>query len=362
MSTERNQSTGSSKVRTFEDKPAMRERVPLLVGLVGPSGGGKTFSALRLATGIQKATGGDIHFVDTEARRALHYADRFKFRHLAFGAPFSPLDYLAAIEHCIKKGAKTIIVDSMSHEHEGPGGVLEWHEAEHKKKGGGENTKFAAWAIPKAARRRLINSILQLEANFIFCFRAKEKIKLATKQERANGEDAIKPLGFMPIAGEEFVFEMTVNALLLPGAGGVPTWNPSGIGEHQMVKLPEQFRKLFLEKQQPLSEQLGEQMAIWAAGTAIEGGLLNELKDAIAIAGDTESLKLVWPRIQQVAKDKSLPPAQYNALVELFKDRKKEIDDAAEAYARGEVPADQEPKTSESESDDETTAATGTDD
>lgn len=357
MTTDRNQSTGSSRVRTFEDKPAMRERVPLLVGLVGPSGGGKTFSALRLATGIQKATGGDIHFIDTEARRALHYADRFKFRHLAFGAPFSPLDYLAAIEHCIKKGAKTIIVDSMSHEHEGPGGVLEWHEAEHKKKGGSESTKFAAWAVPKAARRRLINSVLQMEANFIFCFRAKEKIKLATKQERANGEDAIKPLGFMPIAGEEFVFEMTVNALLLPGAGGVPTWNPHGLGEGQMVKLPEQFRKLFLSKQQPLSEELGEQMAIWAAGTAIEGGLLSELKDAIAIAGDVESLKLVWPRLQQVARDKSLPAAQYNALVELFKDRKKEIDEEASATAEPEQAADEPPSEREPGNDDEETAA-----
>lgn len=363
MSTETPNTKTSS--RKFEDKPAVRERVPLLVGLVGPSGGGKTFSALRLATGIQKATGGEIHFIDTEARRALHYADRFKFRHLAFGAPFSPLDYLAAIEHCVKKGAKTIVVDSMSHEHEGPGGVLEWHEAEHKKKGGGENTKFAAWAIPKAARRRLINSILQMEANFIFCFRAKEKIKLATKAERAAGEDAIKPLGFMPIAGEEFVFEMTVNALLLPGAGGVPTWRPTGLGEGHMVKLPEQFRKLFLAKDQPLSEELGEQMAIWAAGTAIEGGLLNELKDAIAIAGDVESLKLVWPRIQQVPKDKSLPAAQYNALVELFKDRKKEIDAAAEAAANGEVPPSDEPPDSSREPGDDNEDAekpTGTSD
>lgn len=343
--------SGSS--RKFEDKPALRERVPLLIGLVGPSGGGKTYSALRLATGIQKATGGDIHFIDTEARRALHYADRFKFRHLSFGAPFSPLDYLAAIEHCVNKGAKTIVVDSMSHEHEGPGGVLEWHESVHKAKGGGENTKFAAWAVPKAARRRLINSILQMQCNFIFCFRAKEKIKLATKAEKLAGEDAIKPLGFMPIAGEEFVFEMTVNALLMPGAGGVPTWNPSGIGEGQMVKLPEQFRKLFLEKREPLSEQLGEQMAIWAAGTAIEGGLLSDIKEAIAIAGDVDALKLIWPRINQIPKDKSLPPAQHSALVELWKDRKAEIEKGAAAAADGEVPADQEPPASEREPGDD---------
>ena len=76
--------------RTFDDRPATREATPLLVGLVGPSGAGKTFSALRLATGVQRVVGGDIYFIDTEARRGLHYAERFTFRHLPFGAPFSP--------------------------------------------------------------------------------------------------------------------------------------------------------------------------------------------------------------------------------------------------------------------------------
>ena len=40
---------------------------------------------------------GDIHVIDTEARRALHYASYFKFRHTPFDAPFGSLDYLAAM-------------------------------------------------------------------------------------------------------------------------------------------------------------------------------------------------------------------------------------------------------------------------
>ena len=184
--------------RTFDDKPAARESVPLLIGLMGPSGGGKTFSALRLGTGMQRVSGGEIFVIDTEARRALHYADRFRFRHVVFEAPFSPLDYLAAIEHCVKRGAKTIIVDSMSHEHEGPGGVLEMHAAEVKRMAGGdtgkaERVKMLAWAKPKADRRRMINSILQVPCNFIFCFRAKEKLKIERGKEP-------EPRGFMPLA------------------------------------------------------------------------------------------------------------------------------------------------------------------
>jgi ABC-type oligopeptide transport system ATPase subunit len=245
--------------RTFEDKPATRERVPLLIGLTGPSGCGKTFSALRLATGMQRLTGGDIYFIDTEARRALHYADQFKFKHVEFRAPFSPLDYLEAIEHCVRKAAGVVIVDSMSHEHEGPGGVLEWHERE---MGGDFKKQMLAWAKPKAARRRLINTILQLGVNAIFCFRAKEKIKLPAKGDPDKNP---REMGWMPIAGEEFVYEMTTNILLYPGSGGVPAWNPTLPGERQMTKLPLQFETIFAQSQ-PLSEEIGAALATWAAG------------------------------------------------------------------------------------------------
>ena len=47
--------------RKFEDKEAVREAVPLLVGLFGASSSGKTYSALRLASGMREVTGGDIY-------------------------------------------------------------------------------------------------------------------------------------------------------------------------------------------------------------------------------------------------------------------------------------------------------------
>jgi len=253
----------ASGSRTFEDTQATRQRVPVLVGLTGSSGSGKTFSALRLATGIQRVTGGDIGYIDTEARRSLHYADRFKFRHLEFKAPFGPLDYLAAIQHFASKGVRTIVVDSASHEHEGAGGVLEMHEQETDRLAKAwnqsrEKVQLTAWAAPKAQRRKLINSILQMDVNAIFCFRAKEKIKVVP------GKNPVQ-LGWMPIAGEEWIYEMTVNCLLYPAGGGVPVWKTEEPGERQMLKLPAQFESIF-SKAQPLSEDIGESLAKWAAG------------------------------------------------------------------------------------------------
>jgi hypothetical protein len=251
------------KPRIFDDRPAVREKTPVLVGLVGPSGSGKTYSALRLAAGFQRVTGGETFFIDTEARRALHYAEKFNFRHVAFGAPFSPLDYLSAIQHCMtaaERTAKTptIVIDSMSHEHEGPGGVLEMHQEEHTRLGGREGTKMLAWGKPKAARRRLINSILQLEANFVFCFRAKQKLKIERGKEPEN-------LGYQPIGADEFIYEFTLKCLLLPGANGVPTWQSDMIGEKAMIKLPEQFRQTFNANPQ-LTEDIGAELAAWGVG------------------------------------------------------------------------------------------------
>jgi ABC-type dipeptide/oligopeptide/nickel transport system ATPase subunit len=252
--------------RTFVATEAKREKVPLLVGLMGPSGGGKTYTALRLATGIQSVVGGDIYFVDTESRRGLHYADKFKFKHVPFDAPFGSLDYLAALKWCVDQGAGVIIVDSMSHEHEGPGGMIDLQDQILTKMAGDNYGKRQAmqmlsWAEPKGKRRALINGILQLNCNFIFCFRAKN----TSKPVKRDGKNVVEAQGFMPIAGEEFVFEQTLNALLLPGSGGVPTWHSDAIGERTMIKLPEQFSGL-AQRNAPLDEKVGERLAKWASG------------------------------------------------------------------------------------------------
>src|SRR5215469_6915922 len=245
--------------RVFIAKPAVRESVPLLIGLMGPSGSGKTFSALRLATGIQKVTGGDIYGIDTESRRMLHYADQFSFKHIEFKSPFGSLDYLAAIRQCVEAGAGVVIVDSMSHEHEGTGGMLDYHDREVDRLAGNDIAKrdrinMLAWQKPKAARQKLINGLLQLNANFVFCFRAEEKTKPV--------KGAVIEMGYMPIAGKQFLYEQTVNILLPPKSNGAPQWRSDFVGEKSMMKLPDQFRDIFAE-QKSLDQDIGRRLAEW---------------------------------------------------------------------------------------------------
>jgi hypothetical protein len=276
---------------------AKRESTPLLIGLVGPSGGGKTKSALRLAAGIQKVRGGRLVGIDTEARRMLHYADEFPLTYLEFKAPFSSARYLEALKAASEKAeGGVVIVDSMSHEHEGEGGYLEFHEAELDRIAGNdwkkrERVTFTAWIKPAAERRRLINSILQMNTAFVFCFRAKEKLKIVKGQEPI-------PLGWQAIAGEEFAFEMTVRCLLPPGANGIPDWSEEAF-QHGVPKRSDFHRPLLPDGAQ-LSEAIGERLAQWAKGS-LSGALLVEQARTFAARG-TSAYADYWGTLSKAQK------------------------------------------------------------
>ena len=307
-------------MRQFTIKKAKREAMPVLFGLIGPSGSGKTFSALRLATGIQRVMPGEIHVIDTEHRRSLRYADLFEFEHMDFEPPFSPLDYMAAIEQSVSAGAKTLIIDSISHSHEGVGGVLEWHdrvarEQAEKWKCSLEVVQFGAWAEPKAAVTKLKQKVIQLGCNVIFCYRAKEKIK---PPNRKKGEREMTELGWMPIGDMELVYEFAANALLTPGCEGVPTWMPGRPGEQRFSKLPREFKQILNPNGKPvqLSEDLGEAMARWSAGDDPFGKLMARIESA-----GPDDMSALADEMRRIRANKSMPPAQHKQLVEALKRR-----------------------------------------
>lgn len=257
----------NAPVRKFEVKEAVREQVPLLIGLMGPPGSGKTYSALTLAEGMKQVSGGDAVLIDTEGGRSKKYADLFKFRRIDFGAPFKPVDFLAAVREAIAANPCAVIIDSMSDEHEGEGGVLDWHDAELDRMAGNDWSKRervgqAAWIKPKANRREMINGLLQIQTPLIFCFRAREKVK---QIKNDAGKMAPTNIGYQPIAPSEIVFAMDVNCILPPKSDGVPAWKSDKMGEDFIIKLPEFFKSIFTEGA-PITKETGRALAAWAKG------------------------------------------------------------------------------------------------
>ncbi len=287
---------------TFSFRPAIREEVGLLIGLMGGTGSGKTFSALRLATGI---VGQDKPFalIDTESRRALHYApppgqepdfkDTFRFDHAELGAPFRPEAYLEAIKAADAAGYKVIVVDSASHSWAGEGGVLDWQEEELTRMAGDdwkkrEACKMAAWIKPKMSHKKMMQGLLQVRATLILCFRAEEKVemtrddkgKMVIQQKQGmTGRD-----GWFPICEKNLPFELMASFLLLASKPGFPL----------PLKLEEQHKALFpLDK--PLGEESGRLIAEWAAG-AKKPSLLESAKEEFSKIDNLVHLANHWKK------------------------------------------------------------------
>lgn len=247
---------------TFSFRPATRENVGLLVGLAGASGSGKTYTAMRLASGIA----GDKPFavIDTEAGRAKHYADLFRFDHGDLTPPFRPSAYADAITAASDAGYPVIVVDSVSHVWAGDGGVLDWQEEELTRMAGDdwkkrEAVKMAAWIHPKLAHKQMVQRLLQVRSHLILCFRAEEKIEMIRGDD---GKMKIVPKvsatgldGWMPVCEKNLPYELTASFLLMAAKPGVP----------HPIKLQEQHRVLFpLDK--PITEASGRAIAEWASG------------------------------------------------------------------------------------------------
>ena len=247
---------------SFTFKRATRENVGLLIGLIGASGSGKTYTAMRLASGIC----GDKQFcvIDTEAGRAKHYADQFNFDHGDLKPPFRPDAYAEAIMAADKAGYPVIVVDSCSHEWAGDGGILDWADDELDRMAGDdygkrERVKMASWIKPKMAHKAMIQKLLQVRAHLILCFRAEEKVEMVKnaqgKTEIVPKKSAIGLDGWMPVCEKNMPYELTASFLLMAAKPGIP----------HPIKLQEQHRDLFpLDK--PITEDSGKRLAAWATG------------------------------------------------------------------------------------------------
>lgn len=229
-------------------------------------------SAMKLAKGI--SGGKRFAMIDTEARRSLHYADQFDFDFIDLKPPFTPDAYTEAITAAEKAGYTAIITDSMSHEHAGEGGVLDWQEQElneliERAKQRGDNRdewklrdayNQLSWQKPKKAHKRMVDKFLQCRSHLIFCMRAEDKVEF---KKDATGKTVVVPKetlsgfkGWIPICDKRFLFELTTSFILLPDRPGVPI----------PIKLQEQHKAFFPEGK-PITEEAGAKLAAWAKGS-----------------------------------------------------------------------------------------------
>lgn len=190
----------------LELKKAAREQVKIKIGLAGSAGSGKTASSLLLGYGIV----GDwskIALIDTENRSSELYAGA-KFGDVTIGdfnvihiaPPFTPEKYIEAMDMCLKASEiELIILDSMSQEWDGKGGVLEIHTNM-------PGNSFTNWGKLTPRHNRFIDSIIHANKFVICTMRTKQDYVLVEK----NGKQVPEKVGLKAITREGVDYEFTL--------------------------------------------------------------------------------------------------------------------------------------------------------
>lgn len=181
----------------MELRKANRSLARIRMALQGPSGSGKTLSALKIAYGICNDWS-RVAVIDTENRSADLYSALGNYNVLNLEAPYTPERYIEAINKCESVGMDVIIIDSISHEWEGEGGILDIHS---KMIG----NSFTNWSKLTPRHNALMQRILKSGKHIIATVRSKQEYVITDK----NGKAAPEKVGMKGIQREGFDYEFT---------------------------------------------------------------------------------------------------------------------------------------------------------
>jgi len=182
-------------------RKAERTKLWARVAIYGPSGSGKSFTAMRIATGLAAKAGSRIAAIDTENRSLSKYADRFDFDVDDLGN--RTIDtYLASINQCIKDGYKVLVIDSLSHAWKE---LLEEVDRIAAKSFSGNS--WAAWAKGTPKQNKLIKAIVDFPGHLIVTMRSKTEWAL---DKDNNGKNTITRSGLSPEQGKGIEYEFDV--------------------------------------------------------------------------------------------------------------------------------------------------------
>ena len=178
-------------------KKAVKSQAKLRAAMFGPSGAGKTYSALSIATGM----GNKIALIDSERSTASKYADRFEFDQVDLETK-SIDEYVQYIKLAATNGYDVLIIDSLTHAWQA---LLESVEklAQAKYKG---NT-WSAWSEGTPEQRKLVDAIVSYPGHVIATMRSKTEWQTTTND---RGKTAPVRVGLAPEQGKGIEYEFDI--------------------------------------------------------------------------------------------------------------------------------------------------------
>lgn len=173
-----------------------RKQAKIKMALQGSAGAGKTFSALLLAQGLTNGDLSKVAIIDTENGSADLYAHLGNYNVVSLKPPFTPQQYVDAIELCEGSGMNVIILDSISHCWDY---LLDYHSSL-------AGNSFTNWAKIKPLEKLFVDKILQCNAHVIATMRTKQDYVLNQK----DGKFIPEKVGLKAVQRDGLDYEFTL--------------------------------------------------------------------------------------------------------------------------------------------------------
>lgn len=229
-------------------KKAEKRKSYLRLAITAPSGGGKTFTALRVASGIAEKIGSRIAFIDTEHGSASLYADKFDFDVLELQKPFTTAKYIEAMKSATQAGYKILVLDSTTH---GWQEILDHIEKLTQSKYHGNS--FRAWGEGTPMYQEWIDSMLAFKGHLIATMRSKMEYVMETNNKGRQTPKKVG-LGAEQRKGIEYEFTMVME----------------GTVEHLFTVSKDRTSKYQDQIIDKPGEEFGSDLVDWLNSSAIE--------------------------------------------------------------------------------------------
>jgi len=204
----------------FQVTQAKREKMKAVIGFIGCSGSGKTGSSLLTAFGMMQEAYPNlteeelwkkIGVIDTEHERSkLHVGLVYgetkigNFLHINFTPPYTTERYNEAVQVMKNVGAEVLIIDSLSHNWQGEGGIIETH-------GEMSGNSFQNWGKLSSETTKLIKTLTQNNVHILATLRTKTEYVV---EPDAKGKMAPRKVGTKPVQKDEMEYEFMLNFVI----------------------------------------------------------------------------------------------------------------------------------------------------
>lgn len=251
---------------------ASRKKAKIRLGLSAVAGGGKTKSALLIAFGLCEDWT-KVAVVDTEHMSAELYSDLGEYNVIPLKPPYSPERYIQAIKTCEDAGMEVIIVDSITHEWDGKGGILNIADSM-------TGNSFTNWAKLTPRHQAFIDSMLESKCHIITTVRRKQDYEMG---KDSSGKATVTKMGLKEITREGFEYELTVNLELDIKHNATSTKDRTGLFADQPAFVP--------------TIETGRLIRQWCDSGAEPVPVVDPIAAALAevyAAGTMEELSAIW--------------------------------------------------------------------